>query len=475
MGKYIKAVFLLLLAAAPIALVLILIFGEDSQYNADYTVAEYNEQSEIEYGYADVTADEIVEPQYTTLTLGGLWFSRAVRSEVERFNSESERYRIELLSFSEYTYLDPITGVYVVDYEAVKEKDVDMIIDDLGVWFSPVDLYAFIDADPELNREDFFPNVLASMESSYGTLSFITYAFGIETMISMREVAEQISPFTFQNIFMQLNEPSTPGFVNFGLPWNFIVDRALLLCGDYFLDLENNLANFYNDEFLSVLKIAEHPIGRDFALEGMLTILSAEWGRFQRGDALLSQFWINNLERLRIYDAILGGIVATGIPTVAGGVHVINTQSAIGITADSPHQEVAWSFIRRFLLPTHGYGDDLNGLPLRIDLFEESITRLMTADIRDGVEYPRELEWPGSRTPLFPEPILLLYAMTEYEAAQIREIVETAVSARRFYDVEWHVHEIVREEAVVFIETARTAEETALVIQERVQALLDYW
>jgi len=472
MGKYLKAVVLLILAAVPVLAVLILTFGGEDAAEPDYNgynTVDNSDVRDIEYGDVETDIPYPDDSQVTILTMGGLWFPEVVRSEVERFNFENDNYQIKLSSFGAYVHFDPSTGVNFIDHDAIERKGVDIIIDNIETWFTKADLYTFIDADLQLSREDFFSNVLAALEAPNGTLPFITHAFIIETMISTLDVAEQIGALTFTNVLRQQNQPTKPSFANFGLTWDFIIDRALHLSGDYFLDLENSKANFYNEEFLSVLGVAAQPHGLDLALIGMLSVLGTEWERFQRGDALMNQFWISNPDQLRTYQAILGDIVAVGIPTVEGGVHVIGPQMRIGINAESPHQEVAWSFVRRFLLPTFNEGNVKNALPLRIDLFEARINELMTPDIHDGEERPQERDWPGARTPLHPVP-LLIYAMTEDEAAEIRKLVESAVPV---VHIDRRVHKIVREETAIFIETNRSAEETARIIQDRVQEFFD--
>ncbi|MCL2222713.1 MAG: hypothetical protein FWC20_08750 [Oscillospiraceae bacterium] len=480
MGKYIKASVLLLLAAIPVIVVLMLIFGyeDTSEIDSNY----YNEVDGgyiDDIGYGDFEAETEIanssDLQVTTLTLGGLWFSSAIHNEVVRFNSENEYYQIRLSSFGAYIYYDPITGTSVIDYDAIARKNVDIFVDNMETQIALADLYSFIDADVQLSREDFFPNVLEALEAADGTLPIISHTFTIETMISSREIAEQVGTFNFSNVLNQLNQPTTSRFANFGLTWEFIIDRALHLCGNYFLDEENNRANFINNEFISALEIAAQPHGVDLDMIGVVSVLGTEWERFQQGDVLMNLLWVSSPEQILRYQAILGDIVFAGIPTVTGGAHIIRPQMGLGINAYSPHQEAAWSFVRRFLLQTYSDRYIHNALPIRIDLFEALIAELMTADILERVassslrwsSSSRRRDWSGAYTHIH---TTFMYAITEDEAAQIREIVENAVQTA---SIDGCIHSIIHEETTIFIETNRSAEETARVIQERVQELLD--
>jgi hypothetical protein len=115
-------------------------------------------------------------------------------------------------------------------------------------------------------------------------------------------------------------------------------------------------------------------------------------------------------------------------------------------------------------------------LPMRIDKFEARLTELMTPayweetdpeiGAVEGEEQPEEFNWSSAEV----FRIVYLYAMTEEEAAKVREVVTGATMRQQFDETVWI---IVNEESPAFFNGARSAEETVRVMQNRVQRYLD--
>ena len=113
------------------------------------------------------------------------------------------------------------------------------------------------------------------------------------------------------------------------------------------------------------------------------------------------------------------------------------------------------------------------GLPLRMDVFESRITELMTPDFWTetnpeigavaGEERPTELWWGGS-VPVY------IFAMTEKEAEAIREIVYNARMSHHFNET---IAAIVEENSKDFFNGIRSAEDTARIMQNRIQTFLN--
>ena len=500
MGKYLKAAVLVVLAAVPVVLVLMLTFGGEPIPDYDgveYEVADSGELGEIGYGDYDAQADDadIDESQVTVLTLGGMWISHDILREVAIFNHFNEHYRIQVLDIhgpGGEIHLSPDESIILEQGSLRDIRDIDIFVYDpeLGrqITFPMIDLYTLIDADPELSRTDFIPNILSSFEAPDGTLPFIAPGFFIETMISMREVAEQIIPLTFENMLRQLEQQPSPQPDTQWSSWWGVINLALHYSDNYFLNFEDGHANFYNDKFITVLELAAGMFNSVENVENVQTTGMLPWeNRFIRGEIPLHHFILGDLDLFRTYQARLGDIVVVGLPTLTEGRHIIRHFNEIGINAESPHQEVAWNFVRRLLLQTGGSSglhsepnlmvtgiDVISGargqLPIRVDLFEAHIERLMTPLIVGEVELPRLRRWTSPRPPFRFEP-LHIYAMTEEEAELLREIVDSAFSGS---SVDWSIiYPLILREMSSFLNGEHSAAEEARAIQERVQAFFD--
>jgi hypothetical protein len=174
---------------------------------------------------------------------------------------------------------------------------------------------------------------------------------------------------------------------------------------------------------------------------------------------------------------ILDDFVVLGIPTSTGGVNILEHTWQMGINAASPYADGAWEFLRRFLLPTFEVDIDMMwGFPLRLDLYDNMIDNFKTVNMgsdSDGniVEMPVfeiELFEEGGRTSV----VFDIYAMTDDIADKTRNIIETAVLSNQ------NVHQqalfnLIDGDISSFFAGVRTAEDTARIIQSRVQTYLN--
>jgi hypothetical protein len=404
----------------------------------------------------------------TVLTIGGLDFPVEIRNEVIAFNRENREYQIELREYGGNNIdLDISKAHFLIDMLTGQGPDIIYdVANRLGSHDYLIDLYPLIDADPDINRLDFFPNVMRAMEAHDGTLRLIDNNFFIYTNVTMRETAAQLEPLTFVSILSKFDESHNPVLFGSWLSDFEFLATSVLASDGGFIDWANGIAKFDNDVFPELLYVSAL-LPNVNELIDYFNEMSIEEERLhleaiRNGDILFYGAFINNIGILQELQAVLGDIVPIGFPTETGGRHTIMSQGNIGINADSVYQDGAWSFVRRLLLP-EAAAPIHHALPLRVDQFEEQIADMMTPRIVGGVEQSITA-WFGRHTRVE------LYAMTEEEAADIRALIHSADLSFRFDET---VHMILMEESELFFDGQRTAEETARVIQSRVQAYLD--
>jgi ABC-type glycerol-3-phosphate transport system substrate-binding protein len=310
---------------------------------------------------------------------------------------------------------------------------------------------------------------MGAIEAPDGSLPAISNGFRIETIIGMANVAGDIKSWTFAEM-LSLVEQTENSDITFILgEWmtaERFLDIALEFSGNDFINWPEKTSNLDSVEFIQLLEISSR-----------LPNVMAPWDynnltspitRMLNGEQLLDIIDLNNIHNYQMHTAMLGDdIVALGLPSHSGGSHLIHIPSGFAINTNSTQKDVAWSFIRQFLLPDVSQDELIGGFPLRLDLFEEMIIEAKTP-LFEVDEDGKEVETPkiGMGQADF---MVWIYALTETEEHGLRAIVENAHILGSSNET---VMNIVREETTTYFAGGRSAADTARVLQNRIQIFL---
>jgi len=416
-------------------------------------------------------------PERAVITLGGSWFSGDIRTQIIEFNRTSQTHQIQVRDYSIYNTSDDwrrgnlrlMTELATGDGPDIVWGWHDGAQTNRGMF---ADLYAFIDADPVLNRSDFFPNILAAMEAADGTLPMISNSFGIETMVGMTDAVGHIQSWTTADMLALLEETDDANMEYIMGQWltgESFLTTVLMFSGREYIDWDEGQANLNSDAFIQLLEIAARlPAQRDEDGNFRREDFVSDYTRMRRGQQLLYTAGIWSQSRYSELGAALGGeFTVLGMPTQGGGAHVIHPGESFGINAASDHQDEAWAFIRQFFLPDARVEWSI---PLRIDLYDEAIAQAMEPF---GVWIDEDgNEWPSGGGSWSVDNYLTIEMapMTEQEAMELRTIVESASLVGRFDET---VREMIQEELLPFLAGDTTAADTARVLQNRIQTYLN--
>lgn len=336
-----------------------------------------------------------------------------------------------------------------------------------------LDLYPFIDADPELNRSDFLPNILVLLETGDGRLPMIAHTFFITSLLGMTDTVGDIDSWTFSRMSDLIEQALDANMRHILRYSNGSVDTRLFFeisthwYADLgFIDLEENRANFDNAEFIALLELLARfsrqtaNIGISFGPGG--DYIRANARQMLDGEQLFMWAWLRSLDLYRSYRLAFGDdVIFVGWPTSEGGRHEARFGNGLAINANSAHPEAAWEFIRIFLMP--GIQRDWD-FSLRIDDLDDMLA---------SAKIPRlELDANGKKVEVSrrcPYYHVDLYALTEAEAQAFRSIVEGVGIRGYFIHGMWPILE---EELLPFLAGDRSAAETARIMQNRVQTFL---
>ena len=431
------------------------------------------------------------------LTFGGVWITHSptIQSAVRAFNYENDEYEIQIVDYIDSGDDDLGGALLRFQIELMTGGGPDIIFDNFRRLFDHgpfLDLYPFIDADPELSREDFFPNMLQGMERADGTLPMFTNSFqSINTMIGVNENVAHSDKWTPAEL-IKVAEKNSEMPYPFGLYWtsSTFMTEMLRFNSAQFINTNTFEAHIDSDDFISLLQVAKcFPDLNGY--ESALNTYGNDYIRMLHGNQQLSVVSIHRFMDYHLLTEIFGeSLVIMGMPTGEGGMCFLNVQSMMGINAATKHPDKVWEFLRNFLLPTatidsfrQGSIDYFQQIPLRIDIYEAFIEHLMTPRYRtdtEGVtlETPYvifELTDSGgiveiSSVEHAQGAVYELYAMPEDVAKNLRIIVESAKVARSFFTAELNL--IIYADLNLYFSGARTAQETARIMQGRVELYL---
>ena len=398
------------------------------------------------------------------LTLGVVHITQGIEKAVTEFNRYSQDVRVEIVSYYneqedyeksvERLKLDIVAGtapdiidVSSVDYEVFVNK---------GIF---TDLYKYMKDDTELNADMIVPSLLKIQEIN-GQLHSIDASFKIFSMWGKTSVIGEQTGVTFDELMkiLQKHEKGLDAIHGFS------ADEPILttLCTfgmDEFIDWEQGSCNFTSEYFKDLLLFA-----RDYA-ESMQPQETTFSRRIREEDIIMSLGFIFRTADIQMEKEMYGDeLTFIGYPTDQGsGTAIGYMGNELAINANGQNQEAAWEFIKYYVL----YGYEGNGFPVVQSRLDEV---LQSAMIEDTVTSVEGTEIIPKATYSDDDATYSVYAAEQYDIDIVYKLIE---SADRRYKYKVEILNILNEEAEAFLLYQKSVEDTAEIIQNRVQLFLD--
>ena len=430
-------------------------------------------------------------PEKTVLTLASDGMDWNFQRELVRFNRTSETTRIELVDYSEYDNYDTDYdengygepgGMTKLRTEILSGKVPDILdlngmpTRQLAAKGLLMDLYPLLDADPELSREDIFPNVLKALETD-GKLTSVSSGFYIETCIGAKSVVGDTPGWTYQELNAAL--ASMPeGCTVFGISTtrDGVLNTMLSLDMGQFVDWSTGKVSFDSEDFVALLTfVKEFPAEFDWSKHEWAEE-DEDFNRIKAGKQMLLNYGMSGLEDLGAYDSIFGGpdsYTFIGYPTTEGVGNLLRVNSGFAISRDCKDPEAAWQFLR--VLLTEKYEDERGyNFPANANLFEKRKQEAMTPiyqkdadghiliDPETGEKMMEAKGWTIDFETMEETPIYV------YTQEQVDKVEAVILATDRVPDNNKPILDIVREQAQAFFAGQRTAEEVAKLVQSKV-------
>lgn len=391
------------------------------------------------------------------------------REKVIKFNKTNEDYRIQITDYATFNSdSDWKAGINRLNSDIVSGKVPDIIylnnMMPIASYISKglfADLNPFIDKDPDMNREDFLPNIMDAF-SVDGKLYQIVPNFNIMTVAAKSKFVGNEPGWTIDEMIALADSmPEAELFPE--LLRTTFMDLVLNQMGGRFADWNTGECRFDSPEFIQLLEFAKR-----FPAEFNTEDRDEYWRNYEtmyREDrTLLQQMYMSTFRdyqrtKYGIFgeDITLIGMPASGDDNGA----TILYDTSLAMSAKSKHQDGAWAFIRQYL--TDEYQDNITyGWPVSLDRIEtlkqEAMQKPYYMDENgEKVEYD-DYYWIG-------EEELVIPVATQEEIDTVMNIITSTTQISSYNE---DVSKIVLEEAEAFFAGQKSAQEVAAIIQSRV-------
>lgn len=455
----------------------------DSDINSSY-LYNLNAISEKEfYGMIndDTTGEESlmkftkVEPKdvkdKTVLTLACNYLDWNVRKYVVEFNKTNPDYRVRIVDYSQYnTDEDYTIGVTKLNTDIVSGKmpDILLLSNELPVESYKAkglfeDLYPYMDKDEEIQREDYFSNILKSYEND-GKLYSLFPSFVIHTVAGKTSEVGTERGWTLDdlNALMAAKPEGTEVFPE--ATRDSMLYYSMEMSGSQFIDWKSGKCDFNSKGFISLLEFVKNfpeTLPDDYydnPLRGSYD------GWFRNGDVLLCRMVLDSFYNYNYTKKGTFGedITLIGFPNEGGMGSVISVEMELAMSSKSKNKEGAWQFLRYFLMDE--YQENLTyGWPISMKHVEALGKKAMEKPFYEDengnkVEYDDYCFINGAEIVISP--------MTQ---AEVDEVVGFLQSVEEHSGNNQELINIITEEAAPYFAGQKNVNEVADIIQNRVQ------
>ena len=455
---------------------------------ADYNRSTYEQTCELIL-LTPVDASTVAEK--TELTLACMNLDWNLRGQIVKFNRASDKYRIVVKDYSEYNTMQCETvgsngtmitessdGLTKLNTEIMSGNVPDMILtDNLPVRQYAAkglleDLYPYIDAD--MGRDALITPVLDA-DSEDGKLYELPLAFSIVTATGLSSVVGSYDSWTLSDLedaLSKLNPDAT--IFNVDATRTNVLAYCLYMNADTFVDWETGTASFDSPEFIDYLNFAaQFPAEFDYSTFDF-SDYEQDAVRMRNGDQLLSMYGtIYGFDGVYQNFAELGGdLCYIGFPSTSGhDGSSFSVSSPIAITTKCRDKEAAWSFIASAL--ADDYQGDLYYFPITKSAFDAMAEKAMEKNYEYDENGDILLDENGDPVEASKGgfsygdgPMIEIYAMTQEQYDTVNGLIENTNRIMRYDE---SLMEIIDDETGAFFAGEKTAEETAQLIQNRVQ------
>ena len=492
----------------------------------DYSTKQVTELAILEEKDASVLADK------TVLTFATMGLGSDMRASIIKFNKTSDKYRIEIRDYSEYSTKDDYqAGLTRLNTEILAGNVPDILavsglpMRQYGARGVLEDLWPHIENDPDIGRDSLMDRVFTAAEQD-GKLYQAFDSFSISTVIGSRDVVGDGLGWTLEEMKAALAK-MPDGCAIFGESdtKSGMLQYILALNVDAYINWNSGECSFDSDAFKAALEFCNSfPAEYDWESRG--EDYEDEPTRIAAGKQMLITMGLDGFGDFQVYEAMFAGaeglqtyernyssgsgetftmvgsssssdgvidmgnvsqrlipgryVTFKGFPMEDGSCGSSFTiRNSLAMSSTCKDKEGAWSFIREMLLPKEDrrfYDSYGWAFPSNKEDFDAAAADAMEVEYVTDYEGNQVLDQNGNPVQeskggwSWDNLNIDLVATSQEEYDQIMELYNTIDTVSE-YDT--NVYDIVNEMAGSYFSGDKSLDETASLIQGKVQLYIN--
>ena len=397
----------------------------------------------------------------TQLTMASVASYTSLTQMVSDFNLHNDEYTIRMVDYSGGDTRNIQDAVTALNMDIIAGNYPDLI-DLTGLtesYYSEkgllADLYAFMDKDPDISRDDF---VLLDKLEEDGSLYYAGNSFYIETAAGLWSRFGDNIGWSLDE-FLELQNQYN-GEIIYNLTKEIFLRRLVYRYAAEAIDWKEGTCDFESEAFLKILtatgNLRENPEPENnWELD-----FTPGAKRVREGTLITSSVFVTNVKALAEEEAAAEEKLSfVGAPTPDGSSGTTLGVSNLAGMCTGGNTDGAWEFIKYMLTADM---DEMFGISPRKEILERQLNKAMGLMPAEQ-ENENQPETSNTNSKLI---------MTREDADRFYDLLESSVYYGTASD---EIVNIVLEEAAAFLTGDKSAEETARIIQSRISILVAEW
>lgn len=415
--------------------------------------------------------DPSTVPDKQVVTLGCMWISDDIRKAVIDYNKKSDSVHIEIKDYSMYeTQENWNAGTEKFNTDIASGQGPDIVFSSYATSVSNysskglfLDLTKYIENDPEINKDDIFPNLLEA--ASYnGKIYEIIPSFYIQTLAAKTSKMNGKTSWTFDEFINTFDSlPEGTSMLGKYTVRESILSSILSVDSEEFVDSKKAKCNLDSESFIKVLELAKrYPKELDDSVWENYDYME-EMMSYKNDKVLLSEYTISDIRGYNdlVRNTFGEDVTFIGYPTASGNGSALYYYNSYGISSKCNNPDAAWDFVRTYLTPEYQSTIEY-GIPASMSRFDEMGLK---------AQEPEENIYMGDMVYAVDEiyPMEATEPITPENVAKLKDFILSVDKVQHYPE---DVMSIILEEAEPFFEGQKSAEEVVKIMQSRVSIFL---